>query len=57
MAGYESGRAWWPSQPIIEWQDGILGFVADTPLGAASLTGAIGDASHRKVVFSVGRLF
>ncbi len=56
-AGYEAGRVWSPSFSTIERQDGIFGLVADTPLGAISLTGAVGDASHRKLVFTLGRLF
>ncbi len=55
--GYEAGEIWSPTSPALLRQDGLLGLVAATPLGAIKFGGSIGDAGHRKVFFSLGRLF
>jgi NTE family protein len=55
--GYEAGEIWSPEQRVILRQDGTLGLVAATPLGAISLGGSVGDAGHRKLFFTIGRLF
>ena len=54
---YEAGEIWSPERPAVLRQDGLLGVVAATPLGAIKFGGSIGDAGRRKVFFSLGRLF
>ncbi len=56
-AGYEGGEVWSPERPAILRQDGVLGIFAATPIGAITLGGSVGDAGHRKVFFTFGRLF
>jgi NTE family protein len=55
--GYEAGEIWSPELRTILRQDGTLGLVAATPLGAISVGGAVGDAGHRKLFITIGRLF
>lgn len=55
--GYEAGEVWSPEQRAFLRQDGSIGLVAATPLGAITVGGAVGDAGHRKVFFTLGRLF
>ncbi len=54
---YEGGEIWSPEKPALLRQDGTLGVLAATPLGAITLGGSIGDAGRRKVFFTFGRLF
>ena len=55
--GYEAGSVWSPEQRSFLRQDGILGILLNTPIGVATLGGSVGDAGHRKVFFTLGRLF
>lgn len=55
--GYEAGETWSPESRAILRQDGTLGLLAATPLGSISIGGSVGDAGHRKVFITVGRLF
>jgi NTE family protein len=57
VVGYEAGEIWSPESHAILRQDGTLGLVAATPFGAISVGGSVGDAGHRKVFITVGRLF
>jgi NTE family protein len=55
--GYEAGSVWSPEQHSILRQDGVIGLLVNTPLGAITVGGAIGDDGHRKVFFTFGKLF
>jgi NTE family protein len=55
--GYEGGEVWSPERPALLRQDGFLIGVASTPFGVVQFGGAVGDAGHRKIFFSFGRLF
>lgn len=55
--GFEAGEIWSPESDAILRQDGTVGFLAATPLGSISIGGSVGDAGHRKVFITVGRLF
>ena len=55
--GYEAGEVWSPEARAILRQDGSLGLLAATPLGSISIGGSVGDAGHRKLFITVGRLF
>ena len=55
--GYEAGNIWSPEAPSILRQDAFGGLLLSTPLGAMTLGGAVGDAGHRKLFFTFGRLF
>ncbi len=55
--GYEGGEIWAPERRSFLRQDGFLGVIAATPLGALTVGGAAGDAGRRKVFVSFGRLF
>jgi NTE family protein len=55
--GYEGGSVWSPERNSILRQDGVAGILLNTPLGVLTLGGAIGDAGHRKVFFTLGRFF
>lgn len=55
--GYEGAEIWAPERRAILRQDGLFSIIAATPLGAITVGGAIGDAGHRKIFFSYGRLF
>ncbi|MGD0902937.1 MAG: patatin-like phospholipase family protein [Terracidiphilus sp.] len=57
IIGYEAGEIWSPEARAILRQDGSAGLVAATPLGSISLGGSVGDAGHRKVFITLGRLF
>jgi NTE family protein len=55
--GYEQGNVWSPEHPAIFRQDGFGGVLLSTPVGAITFGGAIGDADHRKIFFTFGKLF
>ncbi len=55
--GYEGGEIWSPEHPAQLRQDGFLMGLAATPLGVIQFGGSVGDAGHRKIFFSFGRLF
>jgi NTE family protein len=57
IVGYEAGEIWSPEAHAILRQDGTLGLVAATPFGAISIGGSVGDAGHRKVFITLGRMF
>jgi NTE family protein len=57
IVGYEAGEIWSPEARAILRQDGTAGLVAATPFGAISVGGSVGDAGHRKVFITIGRLF
>jgi len=48
---------WSPERRAFLRQDGLLGVVAATPLGAFTVGGAVGDAGRRKIFFTFGHLF
>jgi NTE family protein len=54
---YEGGEVWSPEKPAFLRQDGTIGVLAATPLGAITFGTSIGDAGRRKVFFTFGRLF
>lgn len=56
-AGYEGGSVWSPERTSILRQDGVFGVLVNTPIGVLTLGGAIGDAGHRKVFFTLGKFF
>lgn len=55
--GYEVGSVWSPQQRSFVRQDGILGILLNTPIGTVTVGGSVGDASHRKIFFTLGKLF
>jgi NTE family protein len=55
--GYEAGNIWSPEARSILRQDAFGGLLLSTPLGAMTLGGAVGDAGHRKLFVTFGRLF
>jgi NTE family protein len=55
--GYEASNVWSPETHSILRQDAFGGLLVSTPLGAMTLGGALGDAGHRKIFFTFGRLF
>jgi NTE family protein len=57
VLGYEAGEIWSPEQRSILRQDGTLGVIASTPVGVVSVGVSVGDAGHRKVFVTLGRLF
>ena len=57
IVGYEAGEARSPEQRAILRQDGTGGLIANTPMGVVTLGVAVGDAGHRKVFVTLGRLF
>jgi NTE family protein len=57
ILGYEAGEIWSPEARAILRQDGTAGLVAATPFGAISFGVSVGDAGHRKVFITLGRLF
>jgi NTE family protein len=57
VIGYEAGEIWSPQARAILRQDGTAALVAATPLGSISFGASVGDAGHRKVFFTIGRLF
>jgi NTE family protein len=54
---YEAGEVWSPERRAFLRQDVFSGLVIDTPLGVVTFGGSVGDAGHRKVLISVGKLF
>ncbi len=57
VLGYEAGEVWSPEMRAILRQDGILGLVANTPIGLFTFGISAGDAGHRKVFLTLGRWF
>jgi NTE family protein len=57
LAMYEAGQMRSPTLQTITRQDGFFGLAAETPLGVITIGPAIGDAGHRKVIFTLGRFF
>jgi NTE family protein len=55
--GYEAGQMRAPGMNTITRQDVYFGLLAETPIGVITLAPAIGDAGHRKMVFTLGKLF
>ena len=56
-AAYEAGQMRAPDERTVTRQDVFFGVVAETPLGVLMLAPAIGDDGHRKLVFTLGKLF
>jgi NTE family protein len=54
---YEAGEVWTPKRPAFLRMDVFSGLVADTPLGVITFGGSVGDAGHRKLLLTFGRLF
>lgn len=54
---YENGQIWSPDQRAILRQDGTAGLIANTPIGFVTLGLSVGDAGHRKVFVTLGRMF
>ena len=54
---YEGGQVWSPERRMIRRQDGVAGIVIPTSFGVITAAGSIGDSGHRKLFFSLGRLF
>jgi NTE family protein len=54
---YEAGEIWSPEARAILRQDGTTALVAATPFGAITFGVSVGDAGHRKVFVTLGRLF
>ncbi len=57
LIAYEGGEVWRPETRSMLRQDGVLGLVGVTPIGSLTLGGSVGDAGHRKIFFTFGRLF
>jgi NTE family protein len=57
FVGYEAGEVWSPEARAILRQDGFVGLVANTPIGLFTFGVSAGDAGHRKVFLTLGRLF
>jgi NTE family protein len=55
--GYEAGQMRAPDARMVTRQDVYFGVVAETPLGVLTFAPAIGDDGHRKLVFTLGKLF
>lgn len=55
--GYEAGEVWSPERRSFLRQDGVAGLLLNTPVGALTVGGAVGDAGRRKVFFTFGKLF
>jgi NTE family protein len=54
---YEVGQMRAPDAATVTRQDGFFGVIAETPLGVILLAPAIGDDGHRKLVFTLGKIF
>jgi NTE family protein len=54
---YEAGETWSPETAAILRQDGLLGVIANTPIGLFTFGVSDGDAGHRKVFVTLGRWF
>jgi NTE family protein len=57
VLGYEAGEIWSPETQAILRQDGIIGLLANTPIGLFTFGVSVGDAGHRKVFVTLGRWF
>ena len=57
LGTYEFGQVFAPGAATVTRQDFFLGLAAETPLGAITFGEAVGDANHRKTVFTLGRFF
>jgi NTE family protein len=57
VIGYEAGEIWSPEARANLRQDGSAALLAATPLGSISFGASVGDAGHRKVFLTIGRLF
>jgi len=57
VIGYEAGEIWSPETRAILRQDVTAGLLAATPIGSVSVGGAVGDAGHRKLFITIGRIF
>jgi NTE family protein len=55
--GYEAGQMRAPDARTITRQDAYFGVVAETPLGVITIAPAVGDDGHRKLIFTLGKLF
>jgi NTE family protein len=55
--GYEAGEFWSPEQHATLREDGLVSLVANSPLGMLTIGVSIGDAGHRKVFLTLGRIF
>jgi NTE family protein len=55
--GYEAASIWSPERSSILRQDGVLTVIGITPVGALTFGTSVGDAGHRKVFFTYGKLF
>ncbi len=56
-AAYSVGHMYAPDAPTIKRQDVLFGLLAETPLGLITVAPAIGTDGHRKLVFTLGKLF
>ena len=56
-AAYSVGRMYAPDAATIMRQDVLFGLLAETPLGVITVAPAIGTDGHRKLVFTLGKLF
>jgi NTE family protein len=57
VLGGEAGEVWSPEAPSFLRQDGIVGILANTPLGMFTVGVSVGDAGRRKVFITLGRWF
>ena len=57
VLGYEMGNAFRTMDQSRPAHDGLLGAVAETPIGVVFLGYSVGTEGNRKFVFRVGRLF
>jgi hypothetical protein len=57
VLGYEAGEIWSPETRAILRQDGLIGLLANTPIGLFTFGVSAGDAGHRKVFLTLGRWF
>lgn len=55
--GYEAGGIWSPDRHSLLRQDVVVGVLMNTPIGAITVGGSLGDAGRRKVFFTFGKLF
>ena len=57
VLSYEAGEVWSPEKSAILRQDGIVGVLANTPIGLFTFAVSAGDGGHRKVFLTLGRWF
>lgn len=57
VLAYEAGEIWSPEANAILRQDGTAGLLANTPLGVITVGASVGDAGHRKLFVTLGRIF